>query len=271
MSEHLRCRECGGSVVYDVAVTGAACLFCGAVALSAVPAGEPVPVPHAALPLAVAVDAANQQYRQWAQASWFYPRALRDLRVELTPMYLPAWRFSSKVETHWAGLRRAATRSGKEPVGGEERVDLYHMVPASAGLTQNELSRLLPFDESKEMAWNPAAQNLPWEPPALSEQGARIPAHQAMADHHGQAIARRRSLTVCKVSPVVRDRDVKLFMLPIYIGAFRFRDRPWRFVVNAQSGEVVGKAPIDRIKVALLILGGLAVIAAIVLAVKLWS
>jgi hypothetical protein len=267
MSAHLRCQACGGSVIYDVAVAGAACLFCGSVALVAAPPEEPVPVPEGAIDFAIDRAAADAEYRAWAQRSWFHPRALRELSVELQPMLLPAWRFAGEVETHWAGLQRAGTRSGKAPVSGHERAALQYMVPASGGLGEAELAALQPFHEHAVEPWVPpdAGAHVPWEPPALSQDGARVRAHHAMAQHHAHEIGERHGLTRCRVSPVVHDHDVKLLMVPIYIGAFRFRDRPWRFVVNAQTGKVAGKAPIDRLKVALLVVAALAVIAAVVL------
>jgi hypothetical protein len=265
MSEHLRCQSCGGSVVYDVAVEGAACLFCGALALAAAPPEEPVPVPDGMIDLAIDRATADAAYRRWAQRSWFYPGALRALRVELAPMLLPAWRFAGEVETHWAGLRRAATRSGKAPVSGQERASLQYMVPASGGLGEDELAALQPFHEHAVGHWNPGAEHVPWEPPAVSQERARTRAHQAMAEHHAAEITRAQRLVRCRVSPVVHDHDARLLMLPIYIGTFRFRDRPWRFVVNAQTGAVVGKAPLDRLKIALLALAALALVVAIAL------
>jgi hypothetical protein len=265
MSAHLRCQACGGSVIYDVAVEGAACLFCGAMALAAAPPEEPVPVPDGMIDLAIDRATAEDEYRRWAQRSWFYPRELRALTVELAPMLLPAWRFAGEVETHWAGLRRAATRSGKAPVSGQERASLQYMMPASGGLGEDELAALQPFHEHAVGHWNPGAEHVPWEPPAVSHERARTRAHEVMAGHHAGEITQRHGLMHCRVSPVVHDHDAKLFMVPIYIGTFRFRDRPWRFVVNAQTGKVVGTAPIDRLKIALLVLAALSLVAVIAL------
>jgi hypothetical protein len=269
MSAHLRCQACGGSVVYDVAVEGAACLFCGAMALAAAPPEEPVPVPDGMIDLALDRATADAEYRRWAQRSWFYPRELRALTVELAPMLLPAWRFAGEVETHWAGLRRAATRSGKEPVSGQERASLPYMVPASGGLGEGELAALQPFHEHEVGPWNPGAEHVPWEPPAVSHERARTRAHEGMARHHAREITQRHGLVHCRVSPVVHDHDARLFMVPIYIGTFRFRDRPWRFVVNAQTGKVVGTAPLDRLKIALVTLAVLALAAVIALLANL--
>lgn len=253
MSDLMRCTACGGAVVYDAKSVGAACMFCGAQALSAAPADEEIPTPDAMLPLEVDEPRAAEQYRAWARSSWWYPKELRHLRIALRPMMLPAWRYHSSVESHWTGLERAMTRSGKRPQSGSAHAELWHMVPASGGLEPAELTELQPFHEDRGVDWVPDQQHLPWEPPAVTERGVRNDAHDALAAIHRGAIARENDLLSCNSSALIDDHDVRLYMLPIYIGAFRYRARPWRFVVNAQTGEVVGKAPIDRMKVAMVV------------------
>jgi hypothetical protein len=265
MSELLRCQACGGAVVWDAAQLGAACLFCGTVALELVIASEPVPIPEVVLPVVVSRASAELRFRAWATKSWFRPSALRTAEVGLHLLLLPAWRFHARLETHWAGLRPAATRSGKTPVAGVEQLELTTMVPASTGLSQAELGALQPFDESQARAWRGAVDlavepdlgdsgsgadiETIWEPPALTKRGARSRAHRELADSHRRRIARERGLVSTRVSAVIEDRDVRLMLVPIYIGTFRFRDRPWRFLVNGQTGEVVGKAPLDWRKI----------------------
>lgn len=265
MSELLRCETCGGQIVYDVRQQGAGCLFCGSTALHAAPGDDPVPVPDAVLTTLVDDATAEEAYRQWAQASWWRPAELRSLRVKLRPMHLPGWRFRSHVESHWAGLERAGTRSGKRPVTGNDSVDLEHMVPASAGLSADELLQLLPFQEEQEGVWDSAGAHLPYEPPAVSRRAAAPRAHGAMAARHREAIANSHGLLRCNSAPLVDDLDVRLYMLPIYIGAFTYRDRPWRFLVNGQTGEVVGDAPIDRMKVVAVVVSVLAALGAALL------
>ncbi|NVB42868.1 hypothetical protein G6O69_33920 [Pseudenhygromyxa sp. WMMC2535] len=260
MSDLLRCQSCGGVVVWDARQSGAACLFCGSLTLEVQQLEEPLPVPDAWLPMQVSAPDADDRFRAWATSSWFRPAILRTTAIELRPMLLPAWRFHSALETHWAGLRRAATKSGKAPVSGVEHLRLHHMVPASAGLSQAELYALQPFDEQRAAAWTRDGATMIWEPPALTRRGAKLRAHRDLAADHMRRISAAHQLVHCKVSPVIEDEDVRLLMVPIYIGAFRFRDRPWRFLINGQSGEVVGEAPVDRVKVFLVVLGVLAAI-----------
>ncbi|MCA9698914.1 MAG: hypothetical protein KC431_15425 [Myxococcales bacterium] len=250
MSELLRCAACGGAVVWDAGRDGAACLFCGTVALELQVPEDPLPTPQALLPARIDVAEAERRFRTWIGNSWFRPAALRSAAIELQFLAIPAWVFESELESHWAGLRRAATRSGKEPVSGMEHARMRHMVPASGGLELRELTALQPFDEGPGQPWDPASVDGPWEPPVTSERRARIQAHADLAERHRVDISHTRGLTRCLVSPLITDLDTRLLMLPVYIGTFRHRDRPWRFVVNGHSGVVVGDAPLDRRKVA---------------------
>jgi hypothetical protein len=265
MSDLMRCQACGGAVVYDIKAEGAACMFCGATALAAAPEQEVIPIPDAMLPMEIDGDRADNQYRVWARSSWWHPTKLRHLEIRLRPMMLPAWRFHSRVESHYTGLVHAATQSGKRPTSGREETDVWHMVPASGGLSAGELLELQPFHEDRAVAWQPEQQHGPYEPPAVTERGARHEAHRTMAEYHRRAIARAHDLLLCKTSALIDDLDVKLHMVPIYIGAFRYRDRPWRFVINAQTGEVVGDAPIDRLKVFFVAISVLALLIALAL------
>ncbi|HMY20949.1 MAG TPA: hypothetical protein PKA58_31715, partial [Polyangium sp.] len=58
----------------------------------------------------------------------------------------------------------------------------------------------------------------------------------------------------------------KHVLLPIWVAAYRYQDKPYQFLVNGQTGEVVGKAPYSIIKIVLFILFILAVIAGIAVA-----
>ena len=271
MSALLRCQACGGSIVWDASCSNAACLYCGTVALQ-IEAGADIPSPEVYLVPDVSADAAEASFRTWAGGSWFRPKALRDAEVELSLMLIPAWRFHARLETHWAGLESAATRSGHRPVSGLEHADLTHLVVASSGLSQAELATLLPFEEEGALVWEGRGEGdgldqVAWEPPALTRRGARAEAHAGLADRHRRQIARAQGLDRVRVAPLIEDRDVRLMMVPIYIGAFRHDDRPWRVVINAQSGKVVGEAPVDWRKVALVV--GVAV--ALILAVLVFT
>ncbi len=256
MSLVVECGGCGGAVVYDASAERAACIFCGSPAVEERQV-ETLLVPELHLPVQVQKSHADAEYRSWAQGSWWYPKVLRSLSVDLGLLLIPSWRFEADVETHWSGLESGATRSGKQPTAGVAETRLIHMIPASQGITSAELSELEPYDMEPAQAWTGPEEGAPYELPGMSEQAARAEMHSLMCEAHRDRISAHHGLHRCVASSLVRNEEIVLLVVPVYIGAFRFRDRPWRFVINAQTGEVVGDAPIDRVKVALVALGTL--------------
>ena len=43
-------------------------------------------------------------------------------------------------------------------------------------------------------------------------------------------------------------------LLPVWVSAYRYRDKPFRFIINGQTGEVSGESPKSWWKVAFLTL-----------------
>ncbi|MCX4244307.1 hypothetical protein [Paraliomyxa miuraensis] len=258
MTTVIQCDACGGSVAFDAGRQAARCLFCGSVAVHADDRDEAVLTPDAMLPFEIARAVADDRFRRWARSSWWNAAPLRHLAIELHPLLLPVWRFDAGLETHWAGLVSARTRSGHVPRSGLEHAELSTLVPASMGLAEAELRALQPFREGTAARFDEA---LPHEVPALSERGAAEVARGQLEQEHRRRIMRSHELRRCNTSVLVRVREARLLMVPIYIGSFRFRDRPWRFVINGQTGAVTGRAPLDHRKIAAVVGVVLAVLA----------
>jgi hypothetical protein len=263
MAEVIRCDACGGGLVYDVAHEAARCPFCGSEAVRADDLAEPIPSPELAIPFEVSGTRAEAMFRRWATKSWFRPPALRHAAVELAAVWLPSWRYEAELETHWTGLVSATTKSGKRPRAGIDRHRATTMVPASLGLAPAELQRLLPYDERTEQSWTAGRDDIPFEVPSLSAIAARTLAQRTLAEEHREAIARRHALSRCRGTTLCSGEETRLRLVPIFVGAFRYRDLPWRFVVNGQTGKVTGNAPLDRLRVALAVLAAFVLVAVV--------
>jgi len=261
----IQCDACAGSVVYDANREVAQCLFCGSVAVHPDELSD-IPKPATFVPFTVERQRADAAFRTWARSSWWYPREVRNLAIVLSDAMLPAWRFEAGVETHWAGLERAMTKSGLRPVSGIAKTTSSTMVTASLGVSDKELSALQPFESTDLRKWDEQAQSVPHEVPSVSETAARDRARERLSAAHRRRIKKDNRLQRCNGSSLLDVRRTELMMLPIWIGSFRYRDLPWRFVINAQTGKVTGRAPLDRVKVAIAVT--LAIIVA--LAVAWW-
>jgi hypothetical protein len=269
VTDIVQCDRCGGIVAYDAARDAASCLFCGSEALRPASGREPLPPPGEAIPFVVDAARAEVAFANWARSSWWYPKSLRELEITAKPIFIPAWRFDAEVETHWAGLSAAPTRSGKRPASGQAKGREHAMIPASLGLTEHELRRLLPFEEDEVTPWSSEGNVIPFEVPSLSYPAALLVARNIVDHRRRAAISRTQRLSQCKASSLFDDVRARLLMLPVYVGGFRHRDRPYRFVINAQSGRVFGRAPLDRWKVALAVALVLTLLAAVLVWLKL--
>ncbi len=253
----VRCSGCGGTVRMVAGRALPSCLFCGADAADLVPTEPPegVEAPTSQLPFVTTAEQAQATFRTFATSSFWYPNDLRDARLELRALLLPAWAWSGEVETHWTGLVSASTRSGKRPVAGVDHARFDQiLVPASRTLRMAELASLGAWDESALVPFDPATSTHPMELSELTRSAARSRAQQEMEARHRAAVARSASLTTIRASSLVTGLDGWPVMVPIYIGAYRYGDRTFRVLVNGQSGRFVGDAPKSWIKMALVFL-----------------
>lgn len=255
----VRCEACAGRVAYDADDGVVKCVFCASVALEPVPFDQPPAPPEDVVPFEVEHSTAADRFRAWTTASWWRPEALSEVAAELVPLWLPAWRVKADVEMHWAGLERARTQNGWRPRAGVDTAGAETWIPASLGLSEAELGKLAPFADGARRSFGPDDRAIPFELPALSEAGACARALPLFEAIRSRDIAAREQLSQCRGSARLHGLASHLRVLPIWIGSFRYRDRAWRFVVNGQSGKVVGRAPLDRVKVGIAIVLGLVV------------
>lgn len=259
----VRCRGCGGTVRMRAGSKMPACLFCGADAsdLVGVPPPEGIEPPEGALPFAIDDDTARGSFVKFATSSWWYPNDLRSARLELKALLLPAWAWSGEVETHWTGLVRASSRSGKAPVSGAETVHFDQiLVPASRTLRLAELAALGRYDERMLGPYD-GAGDVPVELSELTRSAARARGQAEMLARHAQAIAAGRSLVDgIHASSIALRLDGRPVLVPVWIGAYRYGSRTFRILVNGQTGRLVGDAPRSWRKVVLvaaLVIGGI--------------
>ncbi len=263
----MECEGCGGMVVFDAHHEAVRCVFCGDVSLTASDLTRG-PQPELAVPFEVSEADGQDLFGAWARASWWTPKALRDQSATLDRVWVPAWRVEARVDATWTGLVSARkTRSGKRPKAGSEVDRRAVWVPASMALTQAELSALAPFPEEGTVAWNPDAADAPFEVGGLTEEAAVSAARGNFRAVVRKDLVRRERLRDARVSVLLDEVETTPLMLPIYVGCVRYGDRPWRFVINGQTGRVTGETPLDRKKVAAVI----TLVVAAVLAWLLWG
>lgn len=257
----VRCETCAGAVAFPAGAAAPACIFCGSTVLVTVQLAEGIEPPEGFLPFVVDGEGARAAFKTFASSSIWYPGDLRHARLKLNAVLVPAWRWSATLETCWAALVAASTRSGKRPQTGTDR-DVIEgvLIPASQALTHRELDAISPFEPAQ---LEPLGDDLPYETGSLTRTAAQRAGQDGLEAAHRRQIARRITAKELRTSVAFHDLRGGPLLLPVWIGAYRRGERVYRFVINGQTGKLVGQAPISWWRVLFAIVLGVAVVGAI--------
>ena len=284
-SDHvvIHCDSCGASFSFDAGAHAGLCPFCGAPAVAKTEQHRQLRV-QALLPFRITRDQARAAFRTWLGQRWFAPSGLKDYArndAALAGLYVPYWTYDAETTTTYQGERGddyqvqesyRAIENGQEvertrlvtktrwtlAAGAVARFFDDVLVLASRSLPRDVTERLEPWD---------LARLTPYQEAYLS--GFRSEMYQVTLE---QGFERAQEI----MAPIIRrdiERDIggdhqrihaantrygdisfKHILLPIWMSAFRFRDKIYRFVVNGRTGEVQGERPYSPWKIAFAIL-----------------
>ena len=282
------CPSCGAQVEFHGATHATECPFCATPV--AIGTGEERRIkPQAVLPFVLNESQAREAMTNWLGSLWFAPNGLQDYARKgraLTGIYVPFWTFDAATRSHYAGARgdhyyetRTVTRNGRTETEQVRRTRWSArsgwvsrrfddvVILASTSLPRNYTDGLQPWDLSQLQPWRDD-----WLAGFIAE-GYTVP----LADGHGMA----REVMADAIRDDVRqdiggdeqridhiDTDwsgetFKHILLPVWMAAYKYNGKSYRFVVNGQTGKVQGERPWSAWKIAFAVILALVVAGAI--------
>jgi DNA-directed RNA polymerase subunit RPC12/RpoP len=292
-----RCKECGATVSFPETMTSTACDFCGSNQVLEQQENRNLIRPESVVPFQVDGKAAAARFKEWVKGLWFRPSDLKQRAsvTEMTGVYVPYWTFDARVDSSWtaeAGYHyyvteehtetdeegnevtetREVQHTRWEPAWGS-RHDVYDdlLVCASKGLPEKLADKLSTFDTRALQPYDPAfLAGWKAEEYALDLNGAwkrAVTSMEATQESRCSGDVPGDTHRFLYVTNRFSDETFKHVLLPVWLSAFRYGDKAFRFLVNGQTGEVVGRAPWSVIKIVLFIAS---LVAAAVLAYVLY-
>ena len=275
------CRQCGAQTEVDPHITSFACAFCNS--NQVVPQEHSVALhkPESLLPFEVDRKAVLERFRAWIRSLWFRPNALKKQASPqgMQGVYLPFWTYDSFTHSFWEG--EAGTYYYEEDSEGnrERRVrwqlrsGTYEeffddvLIQGSPSVEAGLVRKLEPFDTTRLVPYKPeylsgmAAEDyrsdmLACWPDAKSRMDAAI--QSACSRLLGGDTQRGLMVQTSYLS-----KTYKLCLLPIWIASYRYQGKPYRYLVNGQTGRVAGTAPYSWVKITLAILALLCIVGVI--------
>jgi predicted RNA-binding Zn-ribbon protein involved in translation (DUF1610 family) len=271
----VRCPSCGAVVEFQGANHAHECPFCATPVVADTGTHRHIK-PQGVVPFQITEVQARAALTAWMGRLWFAPNALlayaRKNRA-MAGVYAPYWTFDAGTRTRYRGQRgdnetrtRTVTRNGRTET---ETYTVTKWRPASGTVARD-------FDDVMVMASTTLPDTLgdlltPWD---LSQMEPYAPDFLAGFQAEGYTVGLADGLARgrAKMETVIRqdiradiggdaqkidtmevdwrDETFKHVLLPIWMAAYRYNGKSYRFLVNGQTGEVQGERPYSIWKIA---------------------
>nr|WP_290228183.1 hypothetical protein [Trichocoleus desertorum] len=285
------CPGCRAQIEFEPPDVAGLCPFCSTSIVAQPQVADPLIAPEAVLPFSVGQKAAREKIHHWLGSLWFAPNSLKKMAQHegLQGMYLPFWAYDSFTVSHYRGERgtyyyvtetyqetdsegktvtktRQVRHTRWNSVSG--RVDRFFddlLVAASQSVDLERLEELEPWDLSRLAPYNPsflAGFKAQRYQVSLQEGFETAKAKMAPVIHSDVCCnIGGDEQRVHSVSTAYSAITFKHILLPVWLSAYRFNNKQYQVMVNAQTGEVLGDRPYSIFKITLAVLSGLAIAA----------
>jgi DNA-directed RNA polymerase subunit RPC12/RpoP len=270
-----RCQECGATVDFSAGLTATRCAFCGSPRVLEQSENRSLIRPGSLLPFSISREKSAAAFSAWLAGLWFRPSNLKQLARlhELVGVYVPYWTFDAEVDSSWqaeAGYHYEVEETFTDRDGQEKTRKVRHTRWQSASGARHDryddvlvcASRGLPADLSRRLRHFDTDRLVPYAPEYLAGWRAEeyaVELKQGFAQAKAEMDQSQQSRCADDV-PGDTHRDLQVqshysqltfkhVLLPVWIAAYRYQDQVFRFLVNGQTGEVVGKAPYSWAKI----------------------
>ena len=268
--ETVRCEACSAEVTFQGAITSTDCAYCGQpVQRDRVhTTTDRIPV-DGVLPFVIDKREAQKRLSRWIKKLWFAPGAFKrsGLRGRFEGVFLPYFSFDSLTFTAYRGQRgdnyteqvgsgknrRTVTRTRWSPASGKfQRFfdDVLTLGVQSADLPDVQRLEPWPLEELK-----------PFRAEYLAGFGARtydrelaacLPDAKSRMDAALRSEVRRRiggdQQRITSMDTSFDALTYKHLLLPLWLMSYRFKNKTYRVVINATTGDVFGERPYSALR-----------------------
>jgi ribosomal protein S27E len=283
------CENCGAHVEFEANTHAAECPFCATPVVTDTGTERQIK-PKALLPFKLAEKSARKKMTDWLGSLWFAPSGLKAYAKKgrkLEGIYVPYWTYDAQTASDYTGQRGkiyyvtkrvTVTVDGKRKTQNRQ-VQKIRWSPASGHVSRffDDVlvlgSKSLPKEYTDALAPWDLSEMEPYRPEYLAGFRAESytvqldEGYKEARDYMNRVIVRDVKFDIGgdrqKISSL--DTDVgmitfKHILLPVWMAAYKYRGKTYRFVVNGRTGNVQGERPYSVWKIAFTV--GLALIAA---------
>ncbi|MEB3211302.1 MAG: TFIIB-type zinc ribbon-containing protein [Leptolyngbyaceae bacterium] len=275
------CPGCHASITFEPPDVAGDCPFCGTSIVAQPRTANPVMTPNGVLPFQFGKKEAQKKIRAWLGKLRFAPNGLKKMAQNdgLQGVYLPFWTYDCHTTSRYTGKRgtyyyvdvsytttdsngktvrrtRQERRTRWRSVSGS----VSHfcddiLVAATHAVEKKRMEQLKPWDLEKLVPYKPSylagfkAQRYE----ANLKQGFEIAKEEGIKHDIDAAIRRDiggDTQQILSVQTTYHDIKFKHILLPVWIASYRFKNKQYQVIINAQTGELLGDRPWSKLKIA---------------------
>lgn len=274
------CPSCGSQVEFQGATHAAECPFCATPVVVGTGTQRLIK-PQAVIPFALDERKARDAMINWLGRLWFAPGGLVEYARKgraLSGLYVPYWTFDAATRSQYTGARgdyyyesrMVTVQVNGRPEQRQERIRKTRWSAASGWVSRRFDDVLVLASQSLPRGYTDALA--PWDLGALRPytpdylagfvaegytvslaDGLKI-ARDIMAGQIAQDVAQDIGGDEQRIDRVDTDYSSETFkhvLLPIWLAAYKYNGKTYRFVVNGQTGKVRGERPYSIWKIAM--------------------
>ncbi len=264
-AKEYHCNNCGAVLITDAQTTATTCSFCGAgVVLSDRLSGSLAP--SLVIPFTISKEQAQEAFKKWCRKGLLTPKDFMtaDRIKNITGLYVPFWLYDlngrGEVE---ATCTRVRTYTLGDYIYTEtkwyhvyRKVDLnYDRIPcdASQKMEDQMMDKLEPYNYA-----NLKDFNMPYLAGYISEKydfndEQMLP---RVKERVGQYVDQYLRSTINGYTTVnynhkninVLKRKAHYTLMPVWMVCYDYRKAEHIFAMNGQTGKIVGKPPLSKLK-----------------------
>jgi len=284
----VKCTSCGAATTLAPNVASSNCPYCDTPLVVKNASNNKIIKPKYILPFKIERDSAKNSFVKWVGGLWFAPNKLKQYATHsaerLKGVYMPYWTYDTNTVSDYSGLRGEhyyVTETYRDSNGNTQTRSVQRTAwyPAS-GTVRNTFDDVL-ICASHSLPAKLVNELEPWDLPALVSYDDKFLAGFVTESYQTelkQGFEEAKKRMASKIESSVRsdiggdtqqvhsinsqynDITFKHILLPLWISAYKFNDKTYRFTINARTGEVQGERPYSAWKIFFAVLAGLAII-----------
>ncbi|THF80742.1 hypothetical protein [Cohnella fermenti] len=284
----VKCENCGGVSLIPLLQTATLCAFCGSPKVLLQEDAADAIRPETMIPFQVSKSEAVNAFRAWKKKRWFVPNAFKKGQIDsaLTGIYIPYWTFDSDTYSNYSAERgdyhyRNETRTRvvngrRETYTERVRYTVWRhvsgdygrsfddvLIPASGQYDGELLQKLGNFRLEKLTGYLPEyLSGYVAEKYSVNRSEGWQRARNRMSSTLHNEIRQRiggDEIRGLRVGTNYFNRTYKHILLPVWNANYKYRNKPYRYMVNGQTGLVSGLVPRSAVKITFFVLFCLAV------------